>query len=109
MGFYPTAPSSNIYNIGSPTLPAVTMNMSNGAKVKSTTKNWTSENIYIKEMYLNGKLHKKSYLTYDEIKDGADLHYVMSDKPNRRRAVKGDAIPPSLSTPKATLRYKTVK
>ena len=96
MGFYPTAPSSNVCNIGSPALPEVTMHMSNGKDLKMTTDNWSKKNIYVKELYLNGKLHDKSYITYDDIRDGAELHFVMSPVPVRTRAVGKEAVPPSL-------------
>lgn len=96
MGFYPTAPSSNVYNIGSPALPEVTMHMSNGKDLKMTTDNWSKKNIYVKELYLNGKLHDKSYITYDDIRDGAELHFVMSPVPVRTRAVGKESVPPSL-------------
>ncbi|MDE6086333.1 MAG: GH92 family glycosyl hydrolase, partial [Muribaculaceae bacterium] len=97
MGFYPTAPSSNIYNIGSPALPRVSMTMSNGKKVNVVADNWSKKNVYVKEMYLNGKKYDKSYITYDDIRDGADIRFVMSSKPNYRRAVNDAAVPPSLS------------
>lgn len=105
MGFYPTAPSSNIYNIGSPALPRVTMTMSNGKKLEMSTKNWSPKNVYVKEMYLNGKPYNKSFLTYDDIRDGAKLHFVMSSKPNRSRATSDAAVPPSLSTESGTHVY----
>ena len=34
--------------------------------------------------YLNGKRLRKPVVTYDDIKDGADLHFVMSGKPARK-------------------------
>ena len=105
MGFFPTAPSSNIYNIGSPALPAVTMHLSNGSDLKMTADNWSPENVYVKELYVNGKRHDRNYITYDEIANGADLRFVMSNKPNLRRGTSAQAIPPSISTPSATTEY----
>ena len=106
MGFYPTTPSSNIYNIGSPALESVEMRMSNGKRVKVTTQNWSPENVYIREMYLNGKQYDKSYITYEDIWGGAELHFVMSGKPNYRRAVSAAAVPASLSGVGKTLKYQ---
>lgn len=106
MGFYPTTPSSNIYNIGSPTLPEVTLHMLNGKDIQVTTENWSTENVYIKKMLLNGKEYDKSYFTYDDIKNGATIHYVMSNKPNKGRAVSKSSTPPSLSQAKKTLMYQ---
>lgn len=97
MGFYPTAPSSNIYNIGSPALSAVTMDMGDGKKLEMTTENWSKDNVYVDKCYINGKLHDKSYFTYDDIRDGATIKFVMSRKPNRKRATVRSAIPPSVS------------
>lgn len=100
MGFYPTAPSSNVYNLGSPGLPAVDMCMSNGKHIRVTTKNWSKKNIYVKEIYLNGEKYNKSYITYNDIKDGMDLHFVMSARPNYKRGISDDAVPPSISEKK---------
>ncbi|MDE6528603.1 MAG: GH92 family glycosyl hydrolase, partial [Muribaculaceae bacterium] len=105
MGFYPTAPSSNVYNIGSPALPKVIMTMSNGKKLEMTADNWSKENVYVKELYLNGELHDKSYLTYDDIRNGATLRFVMSAEPNKERATADDAVPPSLSSGSETKLY----
>ena len=105
MGFYPTAPSSNVYNIGSPALPKVTMTMSNGKKLEMTADNWSKDNLYVKEFYLNGKLHDKSFFTYDDIRDGATLRFVMDSEPNMQRGVSDEAVPPSLSTPSETMLY----
>ena len=95
-GFYPVAPSSNIYNVGSPLCrEALSITMSNGKEIKMTTENWSKKNVYIKEMYVNGKKYNKSYLTYDDVKSGVSLHFVMSDKPAFKRAVSADACPAS--------------
>lgn len=106
MGFYPTAPSSNIYAIGSPTLPAVTLHRAGGKDIRVTTENWSAENVYIRKMFLNGKAYDKSYFTYEDIKDGATIHYVMSNKPNKGRAVSRSSVPPSLSEPGKAGEYK---
>ncbi len=105
MGFYPVAPSSNVYSIGSPCVEAMTVRMSNGKTIEMTADNWSEENVYVKALYVNGKKYDKSYLTYDDIRDGVELRFVMSDRPNRRRAVSDDAVAPSVSSPGMTARY----
>ena len=96
MGFYPTAPSSNVYNIGSPTVEGVELRLSNGKSIRVTTENWSPENVYIRRMYVDGRVWDKSYITYDDIRDGVHLHYVMGSRPDKRRAVSAAAVPPSL-------------
>lgn len=106
VGFYPIAPSSNVYNIGSPCVEAINVTLSNGKKIEMQADNWSPRHVYVKELYVNGKKHDKSYLTYDEIKNGVKLRFVMSDKPNRHRATSADAVPPSLSMPGKTVKYQ---
>lgn len=106
MGFYPTAPSSNIYSIGSPGLEYVKVNMTNGKVIEVTTENYSKENVYIQAMYLNGQEYNKTYLTYDDIKNGAVIKFVLGSEPNRSWGTADDSVAPSLSTPGNTLRYK---
>lgn len=96
MGFYPVCPSSNIYNIGSPALPAITTTLSNGRQIRVTTKNWSPKAVYIQKVLVNGQPYSRSYLTWEQIRNGVDLHFVMSEKPNKRWAVKAADIAPRL-------------
>lgn len=106
LGFYPVAPSSNIYNVGSPCVKAMTVRMSNGKSIEMTTEDWSAENVYIKTMFVNGKKYNKSYIKYEDIRNGVKLHFVMSKKPAYKRAVSEDAVPPSLSLPGKTMLYQ---
>ncbi|NCC11165.1 MAG: glycoside hydrolase family 92 protein [Bacteroidia bacterium] len=81
MGFYPVAPSSNAYSIGSPCLEAITTRLSNGKEIKVTTSNWSDEHIYLKEVLLNGKRLQAPFIYYNDIKNGATLHFVLSKHP----------------------------
>ena len=51
--------------------------------------------MYVKELYVNGKKYDKSYLKYEDIRDGVKLRFVMSSKPNYKRAVSDEAVAPS--------------
>ena len=106
IGFYPVAPSSNIYNIGSPCVPAISVQMENGKSIDMVAENWSPENVYVKALYVNGKKWGRSYLTYDEIKDGVSLRFVMSDRPDFRRGTSDDEVPPSLSDRDNTMIYQ---
>lgn len=83
MGFYPVAPSSNVYSVGSPCVEALTVRLSNGKQLEITTQNWSAVNVYVKALYVNGKKHDTPFLAYDEIRNGAKLHFVMSNRPNK--------------------------
>lgn len=79
-----------------PTVEGVEVRLSNGGTIRVTTENWSPENVYVRKLYVDGREWDKSYLTYADIRDGVHLHFVMSSRPNRRRAVSADALPPSL-------------
>lgn len=81
MGFYPIAPSSNQYIIGTPCAKKVTMNLGNGKTFITIAENFSNENYYIQSMTLNGK-HWNSYiLPFEVINNGGTLVFVMGDKP----------------------------
>lgn len=84
LGFYPVCPASDWYSIGSPCVPALTVQLSDGGKIEMTTEGWSKDAVYVKAAYLNGVKLTKPVITYDDIKDGAKLHFVMSTKPSKR-------------------------
>ena len=48
LGFYPVAPSSNFYNIGSPCVKSLTVTLSNGKQIKMTTEGWSEKAVYVR-------------------------------------------------------------
>ena len=77
MGFYPVCPGSNEYELGSPCVPGVKVQLSDGGTLTVHTKNWSPRNVYVKAVYLNGAKLKGTTLKYLDIKDGADLLFIM--------------------------------
>ena len=75
MGFYPVCPGSDEYELGSPCVPGMKLHLSDGG-----TLTIRAENVYVKAVYLNGQKLSGTTLRYDDIKDGADLLYVMSKR-----------------------------
>ena len=80
MGFYPVCPGSDEYELGSPCVPGMKLHLSDGGTLTIRTKHWSPENVYVKAVYLNGRKLSGTTLRYDDIKDGADLLYVMSKR-----------------------------
>ncbi|MDY4410976.1 MAG: glycoside hydrolase family 92 protein [Prevotella sp.] len=80
-------------------MPHVKMQLSNGHFIDVTTSNWSPRNVYVKQLELNGRPYTKSYLTWDDLKNGARLHFVMSNRPNTKRGTLPADVPPSLSAP----------
>ncbi len=77
MGFYPVCPGSNEYELASPCVPGVKVHLSDGGTLTVRTKNWSPEHVYVKAVYLNGVKLKGTTIRYEDIKDGAELVFIM--------------------------------
>ena len=84
LGFYPFCPAADWYYVGSPCVPSMTMTLSNGKQIRMTTKGWSKDAVYVKAAWLNGKRLSEPVIRYDDIKDGATLHFEMSRKPVKK-------------------------
>ena len=81
MGFYPVNPVSGEYEIGSPLFPEMRLNLDNGKTFTVLAQNVSRENIYIQSMKVNGQPYDKSYITHQQIMDGATIEFVMGNQP----------------------------
>ncbi len=97
MGFYPVAPGTDEYALGSPLFKKVTVNLENGKKLVIDAPANSETNRYIGRMTVNGKVYDKNYITYPMIMDGAVIDVEMSDKPNLERGTKDADFPYSFS------------
>ncbi|MCM1501328.1 MAG: GH92 family glycosyl hydrolase [Bacteroidales bacterium] len=83
MGFYPVAPGSATYSIGSPVFPEAAMTLSNGRQLRIIANNVSKDNKYIIGATLDGKPWNKPWFSYDDIRDGAVLEFEMSCNPDK--------------------------
>lgn len=83
MGFYQVNPSNGVFVFGSPLFPSFTLRLENSRSFTVTAEGNSDTNIYIQSATLNGQPYEKSYITYDDIMAGGELHFVMGDKPNK--------------------------
>ena len=81
LGFYPFCPGADWYYLGSPCVPGMTVTLSNGKTIEMTTSGWCEDAVYVKAAWLNGRRLDSPVIRYEDIKDGAKLHFEMSRKP----------------------------
>lgn len=81
MSFYPVNPVSGEYEIGTPLFPEMRMHLDNGKTFTVLAPAVNRENIYIRSVKLNGKPYDKSYITHQQIMDGATVEFEMSSEP----------------------------
>jgi predicted alpha-1,2-mannosidase len=83
LGFYPVAPGSDNYALGSPAIDGATLQLENGKSFRINTKNQSSENVYVQKVILNGKPLNRLFITHEEIMNGGTLEFSMSNRPNK--------------------------
>lgn len=83
LGFYPVAPGSEIYSLGSPLVDKATINLENGKTFTVEAKNQSKKNVYVKKVLLHGKEIKDFQLHHADIIQGGTLTFWMSDKPKK--------------------------
>jgi predicted alpha-1,2-mannosidase len=84
LGFYPVAPGSDQYQIGSPAIKTAVLKFENGKTLTIEAQNQSDKNVYVQKVLVNGKAINRSYLTHAEITGGGKIVFVMSDKPQSR-------------------------
>ena len=82
LGFYPVAPGSTTYYLGSPLVISATINLENGNTFKIKTKNQSVNNIYVKRVTLNGEKLISPFISHSDIMSGGVIMFEMSDKPH---------------------------
>ncbi len=80
-GFYPVDPVSCRYVLGAPQLPSATFNLSNGKQFTVIAKGLSEKNKYVASVTLNGEPCDKGYITHDELMQGGELVFTMTEQP----------------------------
>ena len=75
MGFFPNA-GQNIYYLNSPLFKSVTIQRPAG-NIEISAPNRTDKTIYIDKVTVNGRDCSKGMITYDDIKNGAKINYIL--------------------------------
>ncbi len=96
------ASTDPIYEIGSPQLEKITINLDPkfypGGTFTIKAKNASDENIYVQSAKLNGKTLNKPWFYHSELINGGSLVLKMGPKPNKKWGSRPQDAPPSLSS-----------
>lgn len=86
MGFYPVCPGSEQYAIGAPLFEKITLHLDPTDLNKTFTikvNNYSSRNIYVKSITLDGKQLDKPFINHSDILNGKLLEFEMDSIPNK--------------------------
>jgi len=81
LGFYPVAPGSDRYYLGSPLVKEARITLENGNTFSVSAINQSPDNVYVRKVELNGQKLDRLYITHDEIMQGGRLVFYMTGKP----------------------------
>lgn len=81
MGFYPVNPVSGKYEIGTPLFPELRLRLSNGKTFTVLAPNVSKENIYVQSVKVNGNPYGETFLTHEQIMNGATVEFEMGSSP----------------------------
>ena len=84
LGFYPVAPGSDEYAIGSPSVISAYLQLENNKYFTVEVKNQSDKNVYLDKVFLNDVPLERNYLKHAEIMQGGKLTFVMSSTPNKK-------------------------
>ena len=97
LGFYPVAPVTMEYVIGSPLFNYVEISLPNGKKFIIDSAENSNENIYIHNVKLNKKYYTKNWLHHNDITNGGRIMFNMKNKPNLNWGSSKSSVPYSMS------------
>ncbi|PVH26154.1 GH92 family glycosyl hydrolase [Sphingobacterium corticibacter] len=84
LGFYPVAPGSTDYWLGSPLVESASVRLENGKTFEVEAINQSDKNVYVQEVRLNGQPLKGYILKHADIVNGGKLQFKMGAKPNKK-------------------------
>jgi len=83
MGFYPVAPGSDVYSLGSPLVNNAIINLENGKTFTVEAIKQSDKNVYVQKVMLNGKEITNHQIKHSDITNGGKLTFYMSSKPKK--------------------------
>jgi len=82
LGFYPVTPGNNTYIIGKPLFDKATLNLENGNQFVIKANELSTDNLYVESAQLNDTDYSNSYLNHEDIIEGGQLTFNMSNSPS---------------------------
>lgn len=83
MGFYPYCSGTPYYSISSPIFDRIEIEVANGKKLTIVARNNSAKNKYIQSITWNGKAHRNTYFTHQQLLEGGELVFELGATPNR--------------------------
>ncbi|SHG70904.1 GH92 family glycosyl hydrolase [Flagellimonas flava] len=97
LGFYPVAPATNQYVLGSPLFEEAKLHLQNGETFTIKANGNGKHNPFIQSAALNGKTFDSTWISTETVQNGGSLFFEMGPEPNKNWGTSDEAAPYSFS------------
>ncbi len=97
MGFYPVCPGVPQYVFGAPLFEKITLRLPDEKILTIEAPGNSDENRYIKSVYLNGEKYHKPWISHEDLINGGELRFEMTDQPAGAFHYSEEDLPYSMS------------
>jgi predicted alpha-1,2-mannosidase len=97
LGFYPVTPGSNQYVLGSPAVEEAVLRLAEGRTLRVVADGQSPEDVYVAAVFFDNQRLRRGYLTHEELLQGGELRFQMSDRPSATFGEGGYELPYSMS------------
>lgn len=77
LGMYPVNPADGVYHLTTPWFEEATIDVGEGKTLRILCENFSSENKYIKEIWLNGEKVDGYTISYKQLMSGRELKFIL--------------------------------
>ncbi len=89
MGIYSVNPGGNTYALTSPLFEKVKLNLPNGKCFTISVDKSAQEDIFIKDLLLNGESYHLNFINHDDLIQGGEIKYTLTGNPDQAISYKG--------------------
>ena len=97
LGFYPVAPVTGQYILGSPLFREVEIDLNNGKTLRINAKNNSENNIFIDSFKFNQLESNKNWIDHKDLRNGGVIDFEMSNTPNLNWGSAINSVPFSMT------------
>ncbi|MBK1783050.1 GH92 family glycosyl hydrolase [Prauserella cavernicola] len=94
LGFYPLAPGSPRYVLGSPLFTRAVVHLDNGEDLVINAPANSERNVYVRSVRVNGEPHDSPWLDHDVLTAGAVIDIDLGPEPSEWGTLTGEPEPP---------------
>ncbi len=96
LGFYPVAPVSGNYILGSPLVEHAVIEVGSGRRLEIEVKRSNPADAYVQSFTLNGQRQQRAWFRHADIAEGGHIVFELGPKPNIKFGEAPEQVPPSL-------------